>query len=120
MKKNSGQVLALFVILLPIIILVLIITIEIGNIYLDKTKTKNTLKEIITTNLNNYDETTNERINTLIQKNIKDLEKQEIFTSEDEIRIIITQQKTLFGRNLKINYKYRGIKENEKIILSEG
>ena len=120
MKNNSGQVLVLFVILLPILLLLLIIGIEVGNIYLDKTKTKNSIKEIITNNLNNYDEKTNERVNTLIQNNIKDIEKKEIFTSEDEIRITLTQQKTLFGRNIKINYKYIGKKELEKIILSEG
>ncbi len=122
MKKmnNKGQVLVLFVILLPIFLLLLIIGIEVGNTYLDKTKTKNTIKEIITNNLNEYDENTNERINNLIIKNIKDIEKKEIFTSEDEIRINITQDKTLFGKKIKIEYKYIGKKEQDKITISEG
>ncbi len=120
MKKNSGQVLVLFVILLPILLLLLVIGIEVGNIYLDKTKTKNTIKEIITSNLKNYDDKTNERINKLIDSNIKNIEKKEIFTSEDEIRINIKQNKVLFGKNISINYKYIGKKEEETITLSEG
>lgn len=120
MKKNNGQVLALFVIILPIILLLLVISIEIGNIYLDKTKTKNTIKEIITNNIDKYDENTNERINSLIEINIKNIETKEIFTSEDEIRINIIQTKKLFGKTLKIKYKYIGIKEQEKIKISEG
>lgn len=118
--NNKGQVLVLFIILLPILILLLLITIEIGNIYLDKTKTKNTIKEIIITGLKHYDETTNETINTLIEKNIDNIESKNIFTTEDEIRINIIQNKTLFGRKLEIKYKYIGLKQEEKIIISEG
>ena len=120
MKNNKGQVLALFIIILPILLLLLVIGIKLGTIYLDKIKTTNEIKEIIRQNLNNYDENTNKRINELIDINIKDVETKTIFTSEDEIRINLTQTKTLFGKNLKLNYKYIGKKENEKIILSEG
>ena len=45
--NNKGQVLVLFVILMPIILLILLITIQIGNLYLEKEKTTNTIKEII-------------------------------------------------------------------------
>jgi len=122
MKKlnNNGQVLVLFVIILPIVLLLLLAVIEIGNINLEKTKTKNTIKEIIETNIKNYDETTNARINKLIETNIDNIKTKSVFTSEDEIRIIITQTKTIFGRQLEIEYKYKGILENEKIIISEG
>ena len=68
--NNKGQVLVLFVILLPIILLLLILTIEVGDIYLDKQKTKNTIKEIIRENLK---EPNSEIINTLITKNINDI-----------------------------------------------
>ena len=36
--NNKGQVLVLFVIMLPIILLLLVMTIEVGDIYLDKQK----------------------------------------------------------------------------------
>lgn len=115
--NNKGQVLVLFVIMLPIILLLLVMTIEVGDIYLDKVKTKNTIKEIIKDNLT---ETNQEKINTLIIQNINDIEEKNIFISEDEIRIYIRQNKKLFGRNLKIEYKIKGIKQDEKINISEG
>lgn len=118
--NNKGQVLVLFVILLPILLLLSLMSIELGNLYLDKTKTTNTIKEIITNNINNYDETTNERINKLIEENIKNIETKEIFTSENEIKVHIIQKKTFFGRTTNIEYKYTGLKENEKITISEG
>lgn len=116
--NNKGQVLVLFVIILPIILLLLIMTIEVGDIYLDKEKTKNTIKEIIRDNLKQ--EPNSEKINTLINQNIKDIEEKNIFISEDEIRIYISQNKKLLGRNLKLEYKIKGIKENEIIKISEG
>lgn len=115
--NNKGQVLVLFVILLPIILLLLILTIEVGDVYLDKQKTKNIIKDIIRDNLK---EPNSEKINQLIAQNINDIEEKNIFISEDEIRIYIKQNKKVFGRKLKIEYKIKGIKQDEKIIISEG
>ena len=116
--NNKGQVLVLFVILLPVILLLLLITIEVGNIYLDKSKNQNIIKDIIRENLKETPNT--EKINTLIDNNIKDIEEKTVFTSENELRMNIKQNKKLFGRKLKIEYKIKGIKENENIIISEG
>lgn len=116
--NNKGQVLVLFVIIMPIILLLLMISIEIGNLYLEKEHTKNVIKNIIRENLKN--ETNNEKINTLIEQNIKDIEEKNVFTSTDEIRIYIKQNKKLLGRDLTIEYKFKGIKENENINISEG
>lgn len=122
MKKlnNKGQVLVLFVILLPILLLILLITIEVGSAYLEKTKTQNTIKETLETNLKNYDENTNSRINQIIDTNIKNTKTKTIFTSEDEIRIDLIQTKTIFGRQIEIEYKYKAKLENGKITVSEG
>lgn len=118
--NNKGQVLVLFMILLPIIILLLLITIQLGNVYLEKIKTRNAIKEIITNNLKYYDEGANERINTLIDKNVSDLELKTIFTSEDEIRVHLIQVKKLFLRDIRIEYKFTGMKYDENVMISEG
>ena len=118
--NNKGQVLVFFVIILPIILLLLIAIIEISNIYLEKNKTKNTIYEIIETNLKNNNENTKETINKLIEQNIKNIQDKTIFISEDEIRINITQETKIIGRKINIKYKYKGIKKNEKITISEG
>lgn len=117
MKKNSGQVLVIFVILLPVILLLLLTTIEVSSLYIEKTKTKNTIKEIITNGLNNN--LPNDTINTLVDMNIKNIKEKSIYTSETEIEINIKQDKKIFGRNIEIKYKYKGIKE-DKITISEG
>lgn len=116
--NNKGQVLVLFVIVLPIIILLLLVSIELGGLYLEKTKTKNSIKEILTSQLKNSE--TNENINILIEKNIDDISDKTIFTSEDEIRIKITQQKQLFGRNIELKYNYIGKKQEQTITIEEG
>lgn len=118
--NNKGQVLVLFVILLPVLLLIIIGLIEISSINLEKTKTKNIIKETIETNLKNYNENTKETVNKLIEQNIKNIKTKTIFISEDEIRINIIQEKTIFGKNIELKYNYKGIKENEKITISEG
>ena len=116
--NNKGQVLVLFVIIIPIILLLLVMSIEVGDIYLDKAKTKNTIRDIKKENLKDIPNA--EKINILIDNNINDIEEKTVFTSENEIRIYIRQNKKLFGRNLKLEYKIKGIKENETINISEG
>lgn len=120
MNQNKGQILVLFVILLPVLLIALLVGIELANLSITKIKTKNIIEEIITDNLKNYNETTNQTLNLLIEKNISDIEKKSIFTSEDEIRINITQKKSLFGKKIELKYNYKGIKKEDKIIVSEG
>lgn len=116
--NNKGQTLVLFVILLPVILLLLLITIEVGDIYLDKQKTKDSIKTIIRENLKQ--EPNSEIINELIEKNINNIEEKTVFTSADEIRIYLRQERTIFGRKIKLEYNIKGIKENENIKISEG
>lgn len=118
--NNKGQVLVLFVLLLPVLLISLLIGIEITNLNTAKTKTQNTIKEIITYNLKNYNENTNQAITTLIEENITDISSKSVFISEDEIRINIIQNKKIFGKNIEIKYSYKGIKQDENIIVSEG
>ena len=116
--NNNGQVLVLFVIVLPVVILLLLTSIELGGLYLEKTKTKNIIKEILTSELKNQEP--NDNINALIEKNIEDITEKTIFTSEDEIKIKITQKKQLFGRNIELKYNYTGKMQEQTITIEEG
>lgn len=116
--NNKGQVLVLFVLLIPIFLIALIIGIEIVNLNIKKTKTINVIKETLSYGLNNYNEKINDKLNNLIDTNISYKEKN-IFISESEIRIVITQDEKLFGRNIELKYNYKGIKQ-ENIIIEEG
>lgn len=120
--KNNGQVLALFVIILPIILLIVLITIEFGKLYAEKIKTTNVIKETITYGLKNIEDTNiKEKINNLIDINIKNINNKTIFISEDEIRIKLNQNKIkVFGKDIILEYNYKGIKKEQKIIIEEG
>ena len=118
MKNNKGQVLILFVLLLPIILLSALITIEFGNIYIEKAKTKNVIKNTISNGLKN--DLTQDAINSIIDLNIKDINDKSIYKSENEIEIKVIQQKKIFNRNIKLKYNYKGIKQEENITISEG
>lgn len=120
--KNNGQVLALFVIILPIILLIVLITIEFGKLYVEKIKTTNVIKETITYGLKNIEDTNiKEKINNLIDINIKNINNKTVFISEDEIRIKLNQNKIkVFGKDIVLEYNYKGIKKEQKIIIEEG
>ena len=120
--KNNGQVLAIFVIILPIILLIVLITIEFGKLYVEKIKTTNVIKETITYGLKNIEDTNiKEKINNLIDINIKNINNKTVFISEDEIRIKLNQNKIkVFGKDIVLEYNYKGIKKEQKIIIEEG
>ena len=48
LKKNSGQALVEFVIILPIFLMILFVIIDFSNIYFEKNKLENDTKDIIT------------------------------------------------------------------------
>ena len=118
--NNKAQVLVLFAIILPVILLLLLVTIQIGNLYLDKQKTKSTIKETITTVLKNNEENKKDIANNLIEINIKDIKTKTIYISENEIEINVTQEKQLFGKNIDLKYKLKGMKDGDNIRISEG
>jgi len=120
--KNKGQVLVLFVILLPVILLIMLMGIEFGKLYMEKIKTTNIIKETITYGLKHLTKPEiNENINNLIDFNIKNIENKSIFISEDEIRIKITQQPIkVFGKEIVLTYSYKGINKEETITIEEG
>ena len=114
--NNKGQVLVLFIILIPVILLFSIVLIQIGSLYLEKSKNTNIIKDAIRETLNNP----RTEINKVIENNIKDIKEKTIFISEYEIDLKITQEKKIFGRKIEIKYNYKGIKQEDKIIISEG
>ncbi|MBP3920627.1 MAG: hypothetical protein J6D28_03580 [Bacilli bacterium] len=118
--NNKGQVLVVFVILIPIIIISLLILIEFGKLYLEKQHDINVIKETINYGLKHIDdEKINEKINNLIDININYSDKS-IFISDDEIRINIKKNVWIFGKKHIVTYIYTGIKNDEVIKIEEG
>ena len=77
--NNKGQTLALFVIIIPLILLLFIYIVDIGNLYLEKRKINNTLEYAL-----EYKKE-NKNVEEYINKNIDDVD--EIIVLDDEIII---------------------------------
>jgi uncharacterized protein (UPF0333 family) len=115
--NNRGQVLILFVMILPVVLLITVIGIDFLNISSLKFRTQNEIREII--NYGFKENVTEENLNVLIDRNI-DFDSKVLFKTDSEIKIKIVQNKKLFGKDIVLNYNYRGIKDNDKIVISEG
>lgn len=120
--KNNGQILVLFIIVLPVILLALVITLEFGKLYINKIKTINIIKETITYGLKNINKSEiNNQLNNMMELNIENIDEKIIFISENEIRIKIKQKPfDMFGKKIILTYQYTGIKQEEKIMIEEG
>ena len=77
--NNRGQTLALFVIIIPLILLLFVYIVDIGNLYLEKRKINNTLEYAL-----EYKKE-NKNVEEYINKNIDDVD--EIIILDDEIII---------------------------------
>lgn len=120
--NNKGQVLVLFVIILPVVLLALLIIIQFGKLYLKKQATTNIIKDTIEYGLKHtQDEQIENKLNNLIETNIDDIDIKTITIFEDEIRINLTQKSiNIFGKNINLTYDYTGTKMNEEIRIEEG
>lgn len=120
--NNKGQVLVLFAVILPVILLTLLLVTQLGKLYLKKQTTTNIIKDTIEYGLNNIqDEQIENKLNDLIETNIDDIDIKTITIFEDEIRINLTQKQiNILGKNLKLNYSYKGIITDNKIHIEEG
>lgn len=92
--NNKGQVLVVFVIFIPIIILVFTLIVDIGNMYIEKRNITNNLKYAI-----EYSNKNDTDIEEIINKNLDD-----ITINQDE-------------EYVKVTKKYKGIFIKKNIIV---
>ena len=121
MKKNSGQVLILFILILPLIFMLLGLTIDVGFSYLEKRKVDNVVNEAINYAFNNEDNKILENAKKYINKNIDEIDNLNVVLEDDAIKVELTKkQKSLFNdifnkNNNLISSNWYGYKENNKI-----
>lgn len=126
MKKNSGQVLILFVILIPIMAGFLAIIGEVGYLLNTKSKCETIIKEAINYSLNNLDNEDNIiKTKQYIYNNIQDIDSLDVEINDDKVRIVFTKQQKSIFTNLYSKFKYTikidyiGYEENNKLIIKE-
>ena len=115
--NNKGQVLVLFVIVLPILLLCFIITADFLNVLFLKQTTQDEIREIIYSCIR--DDKNLDEINLLVDKNIK-YDDKNVSKSIDGIKVYIRQSSSIFGKSILLDYSYEGFIDNEKIVIREG
>lgn len=119
---NKGQSLVAFVLLLPIIFILFTMIWELGNLSFQVSYYKNEVKSTIRYGFDHLnDDNLEEKLNTLITKNIKGESKVE--KKNNFIRINVkTKYENIYSKLLHISdidITYIGYKENNKLIIKE-
>lgn len=127
--NNKGQTLVLFVLLLPVIILLLCLTIDLGKLLIEKRKIENVIKDAIKYELNineNDTEILKNRLTNNIIKNVKNVKIKNIdITNNNVITIsIYKQSEGIFTKIFKndlfdINLTYKGYMDNSNIVIKK-
>ena len=118
--NNKGQVLPIFVILFPIIILIISYIVDIGIMYTEKRKIENITKDAVSYYIDNKDNIdVYDKTFKLLNKNIKN---SNISISIEEEYVIIHVSKThsslynIINLNNEIIVTYKGNLSNKRIV----
>lgn len=118
--NNKGQVLIIFVILLPIFLMILATVIDLGLLSIEKRKISNNTYDAVKYYLDNIDNTNiKEKTVKLLKSNLDDIDI-EIIETNEYVEISVTKDYkslyTIISNDQNINITYRGIKTNKEII----
>ena len=121
--NNKGQSLIVFVLLLPIIVLLIAIVADLGNLQVTKKKYENQIKNTINYGLKHLsDENINQKLNDLLNANID--ANNNIIIKNNLIQITVTsKEKSIFNQIIKktydINLTYTGYIEDSNIKIKK-
>lgn len=119
--NNKGQTLVVFVIILPILLIMFTLIIDLGSMYIEKRNIENNVYDSVVYYLENIDEEDiNNRINKLLNKNIKNIDELIINKEEDYVEIKVSKvRKSIYSiitNDTEISVNYKGYKKDKKII----
>ena len=119
--NSRGQTLVIFVIILPILLIMLTLIIDLGFMYIEKRNIENNVYDSVVYYLENIDEEDiNNKVNKLLNKNIKDIDKLIINDEEDYVEIKVSKvRKSIYSiitNDTEISVNYKGYKESKRII----
>lgn len=117
--NNKGQVLIMFVVMLPIFLLILSLVVDLGLFYVENRKVNNNTYDAVEYYLDNIDDidVKNKTIN-LLENNLDDIEVK-ILDNEENVEITVLMKYNglydiIYEDNIIVAYK--GIKEKKEII----
>ena len=124
--NNKGQVLVLFILLIPVFLMLFAFVIDLGLLYTEDKKIESSINETIEYGLQHIsDNTIEEKMISLLNSNIKEISKTETKVEDGYIYINVEKQyqgmfKFLFENNIyEINNSYHGYLNDGKIIINK-
>ncbi|MBR6690148.1 MAG: pilus assembly protein [Bacilli bacterium] len=116
MLNSKGQVLVIFVILLPIFLMILAFVIDLGLLSIEKRNISNNTYDAVEYYLDNSNK---EKTINLLKDNLDDIDI-EINDTDEYVEISVLKKYkslyTIISNNQDIKVTYKGIKETKKII----
>lgn len=116
--NNKGQVLVVFVIIIPVLLLLVTLTVDLGLLYKEKQSINSNTKYAVKYYLDNIDNPNiTEDTKELLNKNISDI-KISINDTTDYVEITVSKvwNSLSIKKDEEIIITYRGIKDNNEII----
>lgn len=117
--NNKGQVLVIFIVLLPVFLILLALVVDFGLFATEKRRIENNTLDAVEYYLENIDkEDIKDRTIELIKSNIEDAQIT-INEKEDYVEIIVYKDYSgMYSKltNAKLRVTYKGFKEDKKII----
>ena len=125
--NNKGQTLVTFVLIIPLIIILFIMTLDFGNMLIQKRKAENSIKSTIKYGLKNIEKEN-------LEKNLENLLKENLDNNKiDNLKIEIKEKEISVTLNIhydkifkdflydnKIELKYIGNINNNDIVIKRG
>ena len=119
--NNKGQSLVVFIIILPILLMIFTLIIDLGFMYIEKRNIDINCYDAVEYYLENINkEDIEEKVNNLLNENIKNIDEILIKDEEDYVEISITKNRksiySIISNNTEIKIVYKGMKDDKRII----
>lgn len=124
--NHKGQVLALFAILLPLILMAIALVIDTGLLYMEKRHVDLVVKDTIEYGMENIESVTEKELYELLEKNIDEMDDVKIVMNNGILKISISMNKksvfaSIFGSDrYEIKSTYKGMTEQNSIRIVRG
>lgn len=124
--NHKGQVLALFIILLPLILMCVALIIDTGLLYMEKRHVDLIVKDTTEYGMKNIDSVTEKELYELLDRNIDDIKDKKIVMNNGILRITVSLNKksvfaNIFGEErYEIKSTYKGMIEQDSIRIVRG
>ena len=124
--NRNGQVLALFAILLPLILMAVALIIDTGLLYMEKRHVDLVVKDTTQYGMENIESVTEKELYNLLEKNIDDINDAKIVMNNGILKISVSLNKksvfaNIFGSDrYEIRSTYKGMIEQDSIRIVRG